>query len=105
MWGTWHASALRAGRRNVAGGLGQVIKELKCYLPPEPSCPFPAERKSLGAELSGLMLLGLPGTYSGEEDAESRSLFSASISRPVGHKDLSGAADLEAMGRARSLSS
>lgn len=24
------------------GGSGQVIKELKCYLPAEPSCPFPA---------------------------------------------------------------
>lgn len=29
-----------AGMRQ--GGPGQVIKELKCCLPPEPSCPFPA---------------------------------------------------------------
>ena len=62
------------------GGLGQVIKELKCYLPPEPSCPFPAAG-SPGAELSGLALPGLPGIYSGEDDAESRSLFSTSPSR------------------------
>lgn len=62
------------------GGLGQVIKKLKCYLPPEPSCPFPAAG-SPGAELSGLALPGLPGTYSGEDDAESSSLFPASPSQ------------------------
>lgn len=41
------------------GGSGQVIKELKCYLPAEPSCRSPA---AWGAELSGLALPGLPGT-------------------------------------------
>lgn len=59
------------------GESGQVIKELKCYLPPEPSCPFPAAW-SPGAELSGQALPGLPPAYSGEADAESSSLFSAS---------------------------
>lgn len=62
------------------GELGQVIKELKCCLPPEPSCPFPAAGTP-GAELSGLVLPGLPGTDSGEDDAESSSLFSASPGR------------------------
>lgn len=63
------------------GGLGQVIKELKCYLPPEPSCPFPAAGSPGGGEeLSGLVLPGLPATYSGEEEAESSSLFPASPS-------------------------
>lgn len=47
------------------GELGQVIKELKCYLPPEPSCPFPAAG-SPGAELSGLVLPGLPALTLGK---------------------------------------
>lgn len=81
------------------GGLGQVIKQLKCYLPPEPSCPFPAAG-SPGAELSELLLLRLPSTYSGK-----MMLKAAACSLHPQAGGTEGLAGCGGCGKARSLSS
>lgn len=89
-----------AGSRNVAGGLGQVIKELKCYLPPEPSCPFPA---AWGQSCLGWRSRACPALNLGKTMLKAAPCFLHP--RAGGMKHLPGAAGPEAMGRARSPTS
>lgn len=55
----WHASALRSRKQECGGGIGAGDKRAK-VLPA--SRAFLSLPSSLGAELSGLALPGLPGT-------------------------------------------
>lgn len=71
------------GSRNVAGGIGAGDKRAKVLPASRAFLSLPSSGEPGGGgggeeELSGLALPGLPGTYSGEEEAESTSLFPAS---------------------------
>lgn len=82
------------------GGSGQVIKELKCYLPAEPSCR--------SAAAWGQSCLGWRSRACPALNLEKTMLKAAPCflhPRDGGMRGLPGAAGPEAMGRARSPTS